>query len=95
MIDTVFEAWNSDIITGDRQVEKPNMIAFKNVEKAARILNKHISRNSLIGVHCDVDMDGIGCGFVLKQFLQSISSMNHLFIINKEKVHGIQRKHVE
>lgn len=95
MTDTVFNKWNSDIITGDRQAEKPNMIALKNAEKAARILNKHIKRNSLIGVHCDVDMDGIGCGFVLKQFLQSLSSVNHLFIINKEKVHGIQGKHVE
>lgn len=95
MLDVVFSKWGSDVITGDRNPDKPSMLAFKHSEKALRILEKHIRKNSLIGVHADVDMDGIGSVYILKQFIESLSSNRHLFIINKDKDHGIKDKHVE
>lgn len=97
MPDSLFKKWgdNYKIITGDEKVNRPDLLPFKNTDKALKMLHKHINNNSKIAIHCDVDMDGIGTGYILKRFMQSLKSTNHLFIINKEKIHGIQKKHVE
>ena len=94
MKDLLLQRWGSDIVVGDREAPKPSLIGFLNTEKAVEMLRKHIRRNSRIAVHCDVDVDGIGSGYILKKFLRSQGANNTLFLINKDKEHGIQGKHV-
>ena len=89
------ERWGSDAITGDVEAEKPPYAVFKNTVKAVQLLNKHIRRNSKIAIHCDVDCDGIGSGYILKRTLDNLGCTNQILLINKDKVHGIQQKHVD
>lgn len=95
MGDLLLEKWKSDIVTGDRKADKPGLLAFNNIIQAVEMLNKHIRANSRIALHCDVDVDGIGSGYVGKSFLTSQGAINTLFLINKDKVHGIQPNHVK
>lgn len=95
MKDLLMERWNSEYVTGDIQAPVPSLLAFKNIDKAVELLHKHIKMKSRIVVHCDVDMDGIGCGYILKPFLRSQGVNKPIFIINKEKEHGIKEKHVD
>lgn len=93
--DIIASRWNSKTVVGDIKTVKPGFIAFRNTEKASRILYRHINRNSRIAVHCDVDVDGIGSGYIMKSMLSSLGATNILFTINKEREHGIQYKYVE
>lgn len=82
------------VINGDKPKE-PSLIAFRNIDKALEMLNKHISRRSSITIHCDVDMDGIGSGFIMSRFLLRCGLNGKVrYLINKEKVHGIGERHV-
>lgn len=95
MKDLLLERWNSSIVTGDIEAKKPSLLGFRNTVQALEILRKHIQQNSRIAVHCDVDLDGVGCGYIVKSMLKSQGAINNLFLINKEKLHGIQQKHVD
>lgn len=95
MSDLLIERWHSEIVVGDKKAPKPDMLAFKNTVQALELLRRHIKSNSRIVVHCDVDLDGVGCGYILKKFLNSQGATNVLFMINKEKVHGVAQKHVD
>lgn len=95
MTDLLLEKWGSLIVTGDKKVERKGLLGFRNSVPALEILRKHILMNSRIAVHCDVDLDGVGNGYIAKSFLKSQGAVNTLFIINKEKEHGIQQKHVD
>lgn len=95
MQDLLIERWGSNVVTGDIKPVKPCMIPFKNTVEALKLLRKHIARNSRIVVHCDVDLDGVGCGYILRKFLKSQGAISVQFMINKEKVHGVAQKHVD
>lgn len=73
----------------------PTLCNFINSQKAIELLNKHLNNPKLIGVHCDVDMDGIGTGYILNRFITWLGFSYKLgFTINNEKEHGIQEKHI-
>lgn len=92
--DILMDKWIPSV-TGDIQVEKPSLCVFNNSSLALEMLNKHITRNSTIVFHTDVDVDGIGTTYILKKALTSLGSTNHLLLINKKKEHGIKKKHAE
>ena len=87
-------AWGNKVVTGEEKAEKPNLIAFKNSVDALRMLDKHIKAESNIVIHCDVDVDGIGTGYIMGKFIEYKTGVRPLYIINKDKEHGIQQKHV-
>ena len=92
MINILLNKWGSETVTGDRKASKPNLVAFKNTVQAVKLLKKHIDNKSKIAVHCDVDVDGIGSGYILKKFLKSQGANNNIYIINKEREHGVSQK---
>jgi len=95
VINILLNKWGSETVTGDRKASKPNLVAFKNTVQAVKLLKKHIDNKSKIAVHCDVDVDGIGSGYILKKFLKSQGANNNIYIINKEREHGVSQKHVD
>lgn len=92
----IFEAtWGNKVVTGEEKAEKPGLLAFKNSDIAMRILKRHLDNDSKIAIHCDVDMDGIGTGYIMGRFITNRTNKVPLYIINKDKEHGIQQKHVD
>lgn len=89
----LLEKWYYKFVTGDEYVAKPDMCIFNNTKLALEMLYKHIMLKGKIVLHIDVDMDGIGSGFILTKFLNSHGANQLIHIINKDKVHGIQEKH--
>lgn len=89
------EKWGIPEVYGGVKAEKPGYCVFKNTSKALEMLNKHIVKNSKMVLHTDVDMDGIGTTYILKRALEKLGSHNHMLVINKDKIHGVQRKHAE
>lgn len=94
-LDAIYNKWKSHVVTGEVQVGKPGLIAFNNAVRALELLNHHISSGSRIAIHCDVDMDGIGSGYIFKRFLSQLTGARVTCAINKDRVHGIQPKYVE
>lgn len=91
----LLDKWNSKEIFGEEKAPKPDFCVFNNTAYALDLLKKHIEANSKIVFHTDVDMDGIGTTYIFKKTLEYIGSNNHILLINKDKVHGIQQKHVD
>lgn len=90
------EIWGNSVVTGDVKADKPDLLAFINTFSALDIIDKHCSRKeSKIAIHCDVDVDGIGTGYILGKTLQSLYGVKPIYVINKEKEHGVQQKHVD
>ena len=87
--------WGSKYVTGEEITPKPGFVTFKECDKAILMLHKHIASNSTIAIHCDVDVDGIGSGYIMGRFLSTQTSSRPLYIINNDKVHGIQQKHAD
>ena len=87
--------WKSKTVFGEEKASKPSFCIFNNTRNCLKMLNKHIVNHSTIGLHTDVDVDGIGTTYILKKTLENISDTKHLLIINKDKIHGIQQKHVD
>ena len=84
------------VLTGEKEPDKPGYVNFKNSELALDVLHKHIHGTGNIAIHCDVDMDGVGSGYILYCFLRSQGAINRTgFMINRDKSHGITDKHVE
>ena len=77
-------------------LKEPKLCNFINSSKALEMLNKHINNASIIAVHTDIDMDGIGSCYEMYQFLKWNSALTRSgFIINKDKTHGISESHVK
>ena len=95
MLEALYSKWGSKVVTGEEPVKVPEMLNFINLAPALDLLHHHVINNSNIVVHCDVDMDGIGCGYILKRFLGSIMSRQQSFTINPEKEHGIKQRHLD
>lgn len=93
--DFLMDKWKLKSVTGDIKPEKPSFCVFNNSVLALEMLKKHVDRNSKMCLHTDVDVDGIGTTYILKKALEVLGSNNHLLLINKDKVHGIQQKHVD
>lgn len=93
--DILLEKWKLEEVEGLKQPEKPSMCVFNNSAYALDLLNKHVTKNNKMCLHTDVDVDGIGTTYILKKTLERFGSNHHLLLINKDKVHGIQQKHVE
>lgn len=88
------EIWD-EVVVGDKKPEKPQMISLINSDIAIKKIKEHIDKGSKIAIHCDVDVDGIGSGYILGKFLGTQTNSNIYYVINKEKEHGIQVKHAE
>lgn len=87
--------WGNNVVTGEEKALLPEMIVMKNSAQALSLINEHITKRSKIAVHCDVDMDGIGTGYIMGKFISTLTNEHPLYVINKDKVHGIQQKHVD
>lgn len=96
-MEDIFEKiWGNKVVTGEEKPVKPNLIAFRNSDIALSLLHKHLNKqNGRIAVHCDVDVDGIGTGYIIGKFITYITGRAPLYIINKDKDHGIKQKHVD
>jgi single-stranded DNA-specific DHH superfamily exonuclease len=95
VLEAIRDKWKSKMVTGEEPTPKPSLINFYNCNEALYILRKHIKNCSKIAVHCDVDMDGIGSGYIVKRFIEPLISTPMAFVINKEKEHGVSDKHPE
>ena len=89
------EKWKLGSVYGVEKANKPDKCLFNNTSKALKLLDKHIKKNSLIVLHTDVDFDGVGTTYIMKKTLEYLGSNNHLLLINKDKIHGIQQKHAD
>lgn len=87
--------WKMDEIIGIKSTEKPELILFNNEIPALQLIEKHINKNSNIAIHFDVDFDGIASGYIIYNELKRRGVQHELMIINKDKEHGVQKKHVE
>lgn len=95
MFEALYDKWGSKVVTGEETVKMPPMLVFYNTVEALEMLNRHIKNKSRIVVHCDVDMDGIGCGYIVKRFLSQLTSEMQSYVINKEKEHGVKERHID
>lgn len=93
--DILLEKWKCKSVSGEVEPDKPSFCVFNNTRLALDMLRKHIDNNSKIVFHTDIDVDGIGTTYIFKKTLENLGSNNHILLINKDKVHGIMRKHVE
>jgi len=81
---------NVDLLIGEKTPEEPAVAEFYNSKAAAMMLFTHIIAGSRIAIHTDVDMDGVGSCYILKNWL--LACRNDLSVdcwINKKKQHGI------
>lgn len=79
-----------EYLMGDKQAEEPAIIEFLNGRTAANMLYNHIVRGSKILIHTDVDMDGIGSCYILRNWLKQVSPSSCVeCVINVEKKHGV------
>lgn len=86
-----------EVVVGENEPKKPDMVKFKNYEKAIDMLHRHITsdKESLIVMHADVDMDGVGCAYIMNTFIRGKSeNCRCKACINKDKVHGVSEKHI-
>lgn len=91
----IFNTWSIETITGDVEANKPEICLFNNAIQACEMLYKHLKNNQNIIIHCDVDVDGIGSGYIAKRFCEYNTAGQIRYCINKNKVHGVQYKHAE
>ena len=95
MLEAIRNKWNSTVVTGETKAEKPDIPGFVNCASAIETLAWAIKGKAKIAVHCDVDVDGIGSGFIFKRAMSFLTGISQIYMINEEKKHGIQEKHVE
>lgn len=95
MIEALRNKWKSETVTGERKSVKQDIPGFINSIAVLELLHYHVMRNSTIAIHCDVDLDGIGSGYILRKFLSHLMQKPQLCIINQGKEHGIKERHAE
>lgn len=84
-----------DLVVGNVESEIPEKVKFKNRFNALRILHKHIINNSVIIIHGDVDVDGIGATYISRKFLETQKATKVNLCINKEKIHGVFENQID
>ena len=82
-------------VLGEKDNIEPHMICFRNTDKAIEMLCKHLNTAGAKALHCDIDFDGLGTGHIMHRFMRMIGMKNIVPCINKERVHGVQEKHIE
>lgn len=86
----------SEVISGEKEASKPGICNFAHLVEGLELFNSHIKGYSGIAVHGDVDVDGIGSTYIMYKMLIWLGAIDRTgFIINKEKVHGINESHVK
>lgn len=93
--DILLERWKIAEVEGLVDAEKPGYCIFDNLAYALNLLQYHVKKNSTIGLHTDVDVDGVGTTYELNRTLGKLGVSNQLLLINHDKVHGIQQKQLE
>lgn len=79
-----------DYLMGDLIAPEPNIIELFNGKLATQLLFKHFKNKSKITFHTDVDMDGIGTCYILRNWVRQVAPFcNVQNLINSEKQHGI------
>jgi single-stranded DNA-specific DHH superfamily exonuclease len=89
------DEWEHPCVWGEEKTVRPDYCVFNNTAYGLDLLHKHIKNNSRIVLSTDVDVDGVGTTYIMKRTLNALGSDKHIQIINQEKIHGIQQKHVE
>lgn len=85
-----------EYLMGKLFANEPDIVNFNNGREAAELLYKHLMKNSNIGIHTDVDMDGVGSCYILRNWL--LSQFTHLqlpYYINGLKIHGMTEDYIE
>ena len=84
-----------DCLVGMTQ-ERPCICNFRYEDKAFDLLDMVLRKGRLsqVAIHIDVDVDGIGSGYIMNKFLKHYGIKPKL-MINKDKKHGITEKYVE
>lgn len=95
MLEAIYNKWKSKTVTGEQPSKQQQIIGFINSVKALEMLKKHLDRGSLIAIHCDVDLDGIGSGYIARRFISCNSQTSPICVINQGKKHGIEQKHCD
>lgn len=95
MLEAIYNKWKSKTITGEQPAVQQPIVAFKNSGMGLELLHKHLDRKSRVAIHCDVDMDGIGSGYIMRRFAQNFLNLDPILLINKGKKHGVHAKHIE
>ena len=94
-MDMLIEKWRVPEIWGDKQVQEPSLCVFNNTAYALDLLHKHIVTHSKIATHNDVDVDGLGTGYIINKMLRYYGVNGIINVINREKEHGIKQKHAD
>lgn len=77
-------------------IPEPDMCNFLNIDTALDMLKQSIQDNKYVLIHCDIDMDGIGSGYIMYRFFQLENCIHKVrMLINKERSHGINQKFVD
>lgn len=88
-MDGVFRGKWIKSIYSDEVLKEPSLCIFNNIVDACMMLYKHLKARSRICLHVDVDMDGFGNSYILKQAFELVGVRVQKFIINSRKEHGI------
>lgn len=87
---------NVQELIGDKEIEEPSIIKFKNADEACEMLKEAINGHVDIRLHGDVDVDGIGTTKVLYTFIKTLNPQHNVKLcINKDKVHGVSESHIK
>lgn len=89
------DKWKYKEVWGSGEAIKPEYCFFDNCLTAIELLHKHIENRSRVILHADVDMDGVGTTYIMVKFLNYLGVSYTPLIINREKVHGIQKRQVD
>lgn len=83
-------------LIGDDKPKKPEVLRIDGDIEAREMLMKHINQQSLIVVHTDVDLDGVGSCKIFIEWLRSkFIYRNIQYTSNQNKVHGINEGFVK
>ena len=84
-----------DCLVGMTQ-ERPCICNFRYEDIAFDLLDMVLRKGRLsqVAIHSDVDVDGIGSGYIMNKFLKHYG-IKPILMINKDKKHGITEKYVE
>ena len=95
MLEAIYNKWKSKTVTGENEPKQQLIPNFINSYDAINMLYNHISKKHKIAIHCDVDLDGIGSGYIAKRFINNLSPVDTLCVINGGKEHGIKQRHAD